>query len=438
MAGNRVGKTEGGGGYELTLHLTGLYPHWWKGKVFKRSIDAWCAGDTKETVRDIIQGKLMGKTESEFGTGLIPKECIIEYKFRPNGNGSLDYVKVKHASGGVSVLGFKAYEQGRESFQGTEKDVIWLDEESKEGIRSECIMRLMTTGGLLIETFTPLKGITPIVLKYMQEGKIEDSRVTFQDDRAMVMAGWNDVPHLSDDEKKRMLAECEPYLVDARSRGVPSLGAGAIYPIPESDISVPDFVISDHWIRVFAMDVGWNNTACLWAAQDPNTDVWYIYANYKRGQAEPSIHAQAIKEHGNWIPGVIDPAARGRSQKDGTSLIETYIDLGLNLMPSENAVEAGINLVYNLLSTGMLKVFTSCVQFWQEFRLYRRDEKGKIIKVDDHLMDCMKYLILSGRNIAILKPALPKMPIDEYMDYGYISEKSKMMIRHGNKKSGLL
>src|SRR5690606_16162351 len=31
MAANRVGKTEGGGGYETTLHLTGRYPAWWEG-----------------------------------------------------------------------------------------------------------------------------------------------------------------------------------------------------------------------------------------------------------------------------------------------------------------------------------------------------------------------------------------------------------------------
>ena len=71
MAANRVGKTEGGGGYELTLHLTGRYPDWWPGRRFNHPIDAWAAGDTNETVRDIIQLKLMGREEDGWGTGRL-------------------------------------------------------------------------------------------------------------------------------------------------------------------------------------------------------------------------------------------------------------------------------------------------------------------------------------------------------------------------------
>jgi len=33
IAGNRCGKTVAGG-YETTLHLTGLYPDWWEGRRF--------------------------------------------------------------------------------------------------------------------------------------------------------------------------------------------------------------------------------------------------------------------------------------------------------------------------------------------------------------------------------------------------------------------
>src|SRR4051812_9903998 len=46
LAGNRVGKTETGGGYELVLHLTGSYPAWWTGRRFSRPVSAWAAGDT--------------------------------------------------------------------------------------------------------------------------------------------------------------------------------------------------------------------------------------------------------------------------------------------------------------------------------------------------------------------------------------------------------
>jgi len=59
LAANRVGKTEGVGGFELTCHLTGEYPVWWEGRTFDHQIEAWAAGDTSQTVRDIIQAKLL-------------------------------------------------------------------------------------------------------------------------------------------------------------------------------------------------------------------------------------------------------------------------------------------------------------------------------------------------------------------------------------------
>lgn len=410
MAANRVGKTEGGGGFELTCHLTGLYPDWWEGHRFDRPIDAWAAGDTRETVRDIIQAKLCG-TEARPGTGLIPGDLLMDRVKRPNGNGALDYVTVKHYTNGkydgLSRLGFKSYDQRRESFQGTEKDVIWLDEESDESIRAECLLRLMTTHGLLIETYTPLRGLTPTVLKYLgdENGEadgIPTSRIkidTFTD-RGLVMAGWNDVPHLGEAEKARMLAESEPFLRDARSKGIPSLGAGAIYPVPEEEITVDDFQIPAHWPRVYGMDVGWKVTAAVWGAWDRDTDVVYLYSLHYQGESEPSTHAAGINARGRGIPGVIDPASRGRAQKDGETLLENYRDLGLDLIEADNSRESGLTFVHMRLATGRLKVFRSMKQWFREYRIYRRDEKGKIVKENDHAMDATRYLVISGLDVA--------------------------------------
>lgn len=402
MAANRVGKTKTGS-YEVTCHATGLYPPWWEGRRFERATEIWVAGDTKETVRDIIQRELVGAQGNE-GTGMIPGDELQKVAYRPNGNGAVDYVLVKHVSGGTSRIGFKSYDQKRESFQGTAKDLIWLDEESDEGIRAECVMRLMTTNGLLMETFTPLKGLTPIVLTYLGDSQPSETRTALTDDRAMIMAGWDDAPHLSDAQKGRMLAECEPHLKDARSKGIPSLGSGAIYPISEDDITIPDFAIPDHWPKVYSLDVGWNNTAALWGAWDREADIVYLTAEYKRGQCEPAIHAQAVKSRGDWIPGVVDPASAGAGQKDGEKLMDVYRGLGLDIQPAENMVEAGILAVWERMSSGRLKAFKSLQAWLAEFRLYRRDEKGRVVKDNDHLMDGMRYLVMSGLQIAKTKP----------------------------------
>lgn len=400
MAANRVGKTEGGGGYETTLHLTGRYPDWWEGFRFDHPIDAWAAGDTNETVRDIIQLKLLGQ-EPSWGTGLIPGDDIIRVVKRQNGNGAVDYVDVRHVSGGTSRLGFKSYEQGRKAFQGTEKHLVWLDEESNEGIRAECGMRLMTTNGLLIETFTPLRGLTPIVLEYLGEGAaVPEERVTRLPDRAMVMAGWDDVPHLSTEQKARMLSVAEPHLVEARSKGIPSIGSGAIYPVPEDQIVVDDMPIPDHWRRAYGLDVGWNCTAAVFGALDPETDCLYLYSLHYQGKQEPSTHVAGINGRGKWIPGVIDPASRGRSQKDGEQLLEIYTDLGLHLIPADNSRESGLYEVHQRLATGRLKVFKSLKPWLAEYRIYHRDEKGNVVKEKDHAMDATRYLVVSGIDVA--------------------------------------
>lgn len=170
MAANRVGKTWGAGGYETALHLTGDYPDWWVGRRFSHPIDAWAAGDTSETTRDIIQLSLLGPP-GDMGTGLIEGDRIIGEPTRRRGVAdAVDTVAVQHRSGGVSLLGFKSYDQGRKKFQGTAKHVIWEDEEPPEDVHSECILRLMTTSGLLMLTFTPLMGISTVVKSYMHKG----------------------------------------------------------------------------------------------------------------------------------------------------------------------------------------------------------------------------------------------------------------------------
>ena len=168
IAGNRCGKTVLSC-FETSVHLSGLYPNWWEGRRFNRPVDWWAASDTSETTRDILQLEFLGKL-SEIGTGMIPKDCIIGEPTKRRGIAdAIDTVQIKHASGGISTLAFKSYDQGREKFQGTAKDGISLDEEPSEAIYFECLTRLMTTNGLMICTFTPLSGMSEIVMRYLYD-----------------------------------------------------------------------------------------------------------------------------------------------------------------------------------------------------------------------------------------------------------------------------
>jgi len=224
--------------------------------------------------------------------------------------------------------------------------------------------------------------------------------------KACVFVEWEDVPHLPEDLKKAILDSIPAWQRDSRTKGVPQLGAGAIYQVPESDIVVTGFEIPKHWPRCFGMDVGWNRTAALWGAYDRETSTLYVYDEYYRGQAEPSVHAAAISNRGKWVPGVIDPASRGRMQSDGTQLLSLYQNLGLDIEVADNAREAGIYQVWERLSQGRLKVFRGCSNTLSEYRLYRRDEKGLIVKKNDHLMDALRYMVMSGIERAKTEPSL--------------------------------
>jgi hypothetical protein len=227
-----------------------------------------------------------------------------------------------------------------------------------------------------------------------------DEKQCAASNRFCIQAGWSDAPHLSDAEKADRLSKLQPHQRDARSKGIPQLGSGAIYPVPESDFVIDPFDPPATWPRCFGMDVGLNWTACVWGARDRENDILYLYGEYMRGEASADIHASAIKAKGIWIPGTIDPAANGRSQVDGQSLIDLYRRLGLSLVNADHDVNSGIEEVWVRLVSGRLKIMRSLQQTLTEIRLYRRNEKGKIVKDRDHLMDSMRYLVKTGLGIA--------------------------------------
>ena len=391
MAANRVGKSEAGA-YELTCHLTGLYPPWWAGRRFDTPVECWAVGTNSQTTRDIVQAKLLGSVQLP-GTGMIPAHLILSTISSRGLPGALEGAVIKHSSGGSSLLGLKTYEQGRPSFEGTSKHVIWCDEEPPADCYTEMLYRTVTTKGIVMVTFTPLQGMSAVV-----KGFLEPETDASAEFKTFIQAGWKDVPHLDVDERRALMATTPPYQIAARTEGEPSLGSGAIYPISEKDILVPTAEIPETWRRVYAMDVGWNRTAVVWGAQDPGSGQIILYDEHYQGQGEPASHAEAIKARGEWMSGVIDPASSGSSQIDGRTLIQIYGRLGLKLDPAVNAVEAGITETWNLLVSGRLKVQEHLRNWRSEFRKYHRDEQGKIVKSGDHLMDATRYLIISGRS----------------------------------------
>src|SRR5262245_15068255 len=226
MAGNQLGKTLAGG-FEVAMHATGKYPPWWEGKRFDRPTNSWACAVTGEVCRDTVQKVLIGRPGQE-GTGSIPKDMILERVSARGIADLLDFIKVAHVSGGVSTIGLKTYQSGREKFQGEQLDFVWFDEEPPMDIYTEGLTRTNIGGGPVWLTFTPLMGMSTIVKRFLLEPS---------PDRHIVTMTIDDVAHYSDEEKARIIASYPPHELEARTKGVPVLGSGRIFPVAEETIT---------------------------------------------------------------------------------------------------------------------------------------------------------------------------------------------------------
>lgn len=174
IAANRTGKTYSAMA-EVSYHLNGKYPKEWKGRRFNNPITAWVAGKTHETTRDTLQKYLVGN-RFDIGTGFIPKDDIVKINAKGGTADAILDVYVKHYTNGIedgiSVVRFKSYVQGVEAFMADAVHVIHLDEEPPQyEIYSECLMRTMTTEGIIMCTFTPTLGLSNVVLQFLPNGK---------------------------------------------------------------------------------------------------------------------------------------------------------------------------------------------------------------------------------------------------------------------------
>jgi len=234
----------------------------------------------------------------------------------------------------------------------------------------------------------------------------------------LVMAGWNDVPHLDERTKRELLDSTPSHMREARSRGIPVLGSGRIFPIDEDTIKEPIIQIPEHWARLAAIDFGWDHpTAGAWGAWDRDSDVVHIYDAYKLSEATPIIHAATFKAKGDWIPVAWPHDGLQHDKGSGVALADQYRKLGVNMLKHQathppgpgqeegqggNGVEAGIMEMLNRMQTGRLKVAAHLEVFFEEFRLYHRKD-GKIVKEFDDVISAVRYLIMMLR-FARVKP----------------------------------
>lgn len=394
MAGNQTGKTIAGA-YETAMHLTGRYPEGWQGWRFDKAVSGWVGGLTGLAVRDSVQKLLLGEL-GKFGTGSIPADDLLDWSMARGMAGAVDTIQVKHISGGTSRLTFKSYESGREKWQAATLDFVWFDEEPDQGIYTEGLTRTNATGGRVWMTFTPLLGMSDVVMNFLGKDATGDRSVT-----TMTI---DDAEHYTAEQRAQIIASYPAHEREARTKGVPSLGSGRIFPIEESIITIPSFEIPPHWVQLGALDFGWDHpTAAVKLAWDRDADCAYVTHAYRMREATPVIHAASLKPWGLWLPWAWPHDGLQTSKDSGVALAEQYKRNGLKMLPEHatfpdgsNGVEAGLMEMLERMETGRLKVFAHLADWFEEFRMYHRKD-GRVVKERDDIMSATRYGIMSLR-----------------------------------------
>jgi phage terminase large subunit-like protein len=405
-AGNQEGKTYAGAA-ETAYHLTGDYPKWWLGRRFTHPVTAWAAGESSVLVRDKPQAELCGKpgVEEDFGTGFIPKEAFVGKPSLSRGvTDAYDTIQVRHKTNGVedgvSTLTFKSYEQGRTKFQSGTLDFAWCDEEPPDDIYSEILARITATNGMVFTTFTPLKGMSTVVSKFINDPS---------PDRSDTVMTIYDAKHIKPEDIQKILAGYPAHQRDARAMGVPFMGSGRIFNHPDDMIAenpIPFDRIPREWVKLWGIDFGINHPfAGVLIAWDKDQDVIHVVSAFRMSDALVLQHADKIRSVAENVP-IAWPQDGTERRDDGKPLADHYKRRGLLMLPSHAtfpdgsiSTEAGILEMDDRMTSQRFKVFSTLMNsdWGQEFRDYHRDEDGKIDKRKDDIMSATRIAVMAKR-----------------------------------------
>jgi phage terminase large subunit-like protein len=423
-AGNQLGKTHAVGA-QVTMDALSMYPDWYAGRryikppVIERSIDflGWAACTSSLKTRDGAQTKLLGNLNEDgqaaLGTGLVPLDNIIGRPTMARGIGNLvDTVTLTREIGGKAVIQFKSYEQGRQAFEGSAVDEIWLDEDIKgdenPNIYGECIARLTTTRGQIRMSMTPMLGLTWVRRRYKSgDGGAREILMTIED--CLVSKGG----HIPDEDLASIITSTPENKRQTRLYGADMQGEGAVFETPVEDIkhnlSIND--VPPEWPWLWGLDFRHSGSistghpfAAVLGAWDRSTDRIYImYAVRMLGLA--ADHVKAIRSHMMGAAPAAWPhdGGRGGSIISGETIAVTYKKLGLTMRPTHAVFptggydfEAGITEMENRFASKRLLIARNLPQAFDEYQGYHR-VNGLVNKIDDDILSAIRVLCMDIR-----------------------------------------
>jgi hypothetical protein len=286
----------------------------------------------------------------------------------------------------------------------------------------EGLTRTNATKGMTMLTATPLLGMTRVVCRFYPKPD-HPSRALVQ--MHLEDCRYADGPgHYSDEEIAAIVAAYPDHERDARSKGVPMLGSGRIFPVAESAISVPSFPIPGTWGRMGAIDFGWDHpTAAVEIAFDTEGDAIYVTNAYKRSERTPAHHSMTLRRWHQGMPWAWPHDGWQHDKGSGQTLADQYRNEGLRMLRDHATfadggfgLEAGIQEMLDRMQTGRLKVFSHLDEWFAEFRVYHRKD-GKVVKENDDLMAATRVAVMAKRYARADQHRGPRLPAYVGQDY---------------------
>lgn len=406
FGGNRTGKTECGAVETIWL-LRGNHPY----KKNKKNVSGWSVSLSTQVQRDVAQSKILS---------YLPKEWIVDIvmlsgkKDNPS-SGVIDKIYIKNIFGGVSVLGFKSCDQGREKFQGTSLDFVWFDEEPPYDIYLECKMRVLDKSGELFGTMTPLKGLTWVYDEIYLNQK-RDENVWYEN------ISWQDNPFLDKKEIDKLMSQMSADEIDARCNGKFTFSGGMVYSNFDDENIVEPFDVPHEIYDMISIDPGFRNAlSCHFYARDKEGSIFVIAEHYAENLTieEHSIAILNIANRLGWprdydgkLCALIDSAGLQKTLASQKSVVDLFFENGIKTNPKvKKELLPGIQRVKQYIkdASGVRKlfIFKNCPNMIREIKGYFWGDDDVPIKRDDHCLDELRYYIMSLDDKIIRKEPEP-------------------------------
>lgn len=328
--------------------------------------------------------------------------------------------RVLHFNNGSKFF-FNTYEQETSKLGGASLDRVHYDEEPPLEHRVEGRIRVMARRGDEVFTMTPTEGLTwayDQLWKEVETNQVAES-VYISKEIGVVTVDMDDNPALADEAKDLALQGLSKEQRQARKEGRFVALHGRIYEefrrerhlIPEMDPGD----LPEHKNVVVGIDPGIRNQAAVvWLYLSEGEEMVVFDEGYYEGYTAGRVAQEIHRRNAYWritpIYYVIDPAARNKEHITGRSVQMEYADHGIVAIAGQNSVPAGINRVKERLEREKLHIADNCSNLLDELEKYRwrspprSGEDGKVapVKKDDHLLDALRYAVMS-------RPYLPTL-----------------------------